>query len=441
MSEKSFASDKPLPADGPATKMACVVLVVVGELLERASAATHLRKLDCDVIEAADGDEARRLLDSVHVDVVFTDLAPGQTNGLALLRLLRQRHPAIKTILTSDTEVDLAALDGCSIFLSKPYRLVDLAYCLQKALTAARIPSNGGGGAMPADPSAKTSSERGKVQPISANPNRPPSPNKADGRDNEVFRSSMAELSRRLSERAAEQRTIDPATAKAAQVAALQALDRARARRLRLVLGVAIGAVGGSGIAYLVPTIGLLSASPPPSATAHTEQASPIEMAAATQVPNPSDSAQSPTPPPTSLASAGPFRTMETEPAPATGSQQASAEPTENRPPLRRDEVREVQARLRFFGFNPGRDDGVPGPTTKGAVMRYQQDRGQPQAGTVDRQLLEQLRRDPAPQVAQRAAKPDARATRSPAPQHSDPFGPVRVAGDRFGRWLDSLVR
>ena len=89
--------------------MACVVLVVVGELLERASAATHLRKLDCDVIEAADGDEARRLLDSVHVDVVFTDLAPGQTNGLALLRLLRQRHPAIKTILTSDTEVDLAA--------------------------------------------------------------------------------------------------------------------------------------------------------------------------------------------------------------------------------------------------------------------------------------------------------------------------------------------
>jgi hypothetical protein len=54
---------------------------------------------------------------------------------------------------------------------------------------------------------------------------------------------------------------------------------------------------------------------------------------------------------------------------------------------------------------------------------------------------LEQIRQDPAPQVAQRAARPDARATRSPAPQHSDPFGPVRVAGDRFGRWLDSLVR
>jgi len=435
MSEKSFTSDKPLPANGPAIKITCVVLVVVGELLERASTATHLRKLDCDVIEAADGDEARRVLDSVHVDVVFADLAmPGQTNGLALLRLLRQRHPAIKTILTSDTDVDLAALDGCGIFLSKPYRLVDLAYCLQKALTAAV-------GVMAADPRAKTSPERGKAQPISANPNRPPSRDKADGRDNEVFKSSMAELSRRLGERAAQQRAIDPAAAKAAQVAALQALDRARARRLRLVLGVAIGAVGGSGIAYLVPTIGSLSAPPPPSATAHTEQASPIDMAAATQVPNPPASAPSPMPPPTSLASARPFPTMETEPAPATGSQQAPAEPTENRTPLRRDEVREVQARLRFFGFNPGRDDGVPGPTTKGAVMRYQQDRGQPQAGTVDRQLLEQLRQDPAPQVAQRAATPDARATRSPAPQHSDPFGPVRVAGDRFGRWLDSLVR
>jgi hypothetical protein len=78
---------------------------------------------------------------------------------------------------------------------------------------------------------------------------------------------------------------------------------------------------------------------------------------------------------------------------------------------------------------------------TEGAVMHYQQDRGQPQTGTVNRQLLEQLRQDPAPQIAQRTARPDTRATRWPAPRRSDPFEPVRVAGERFGRWLDSLVR
>jgi hypothetical protein len=73
--------------------------------------------------------------------------------------------------------------------------------------------------------------------------------------------------------------------------------------------------------------------------------------------------------------------------------------------------------------------------------MHYQQDRGQPQTGTVDRELLEQLRQGPAPQIAQRAARPDARATRSPGARRSDPFEPVRAAGNRLGQWLESLTR
>jgi hypothetical protein len=82
---------------------------------------------------------------------------------------------------------------------------------------------------------------------------------------------------------------------------------------------------------------------------------------------------------------------------------------------------------------------------TEAAVMHYQQARDQPQTGRVDRELLEQLRQDPAPQVApqvaQRAARPGPRGTSAPAPRRSSPFEPVRQAGDRFGRWLDSLVR
>jgi peptidoglycan hydrolase-like protein with peptidoglycan-binding domain len=78
---------------------------------------------------------------------------------------------------------------------------------------------------------------------------------------------------------------------------------------------------------------------------------------------------------------------------------------------------------------------------TEGAVMHYQQNRGQPQTGKVDRELLEQLRQDPAPQVAQPAARPVARATTSPGARRSDPFEPVRTAGNRIGRWLESLTR
>src|SRR5216684_1420186 len=113
MSEKPFTSGKPPLAEGPGAATATVVLVVESEPLERVSTATHLRQSGFDVIEAADGDEARRVLDSVPVNVVFADLAmPGQTTGLALLRWLRQRHPAIKTIVTSGTETNMAALDG-----------------------------------------------------------------------------------------------------------------------------------------------------------------------------------------------------------------------------------------------------------------------------------------------------------------------------------------
>ena len=196
MSETPFTSEKPPTAKGPAATTTRVVLLVGGEPVGRVSTAMHLRKSGFDVIEAADGDEARRVLDSGYVNVVFADLAlPGQANGLALLRWLRERHPAIKAIATSDTETDMAGVDGYGIFLSKPYRLVDLDYCLQKVLATASIPANKTGGAMTADPGSKAGPKPGKVQPGSASPNGPPAPGKADRRDDEISDPSMAALS------------------------------------------------------------------------------------------------------------------------------------------------------------------------------------------------------------------------------------------------------
>src|SRR5260370_8487161 len=175
MSEKPFSSGKPPPAEGPGAATATVVLVVESERLERVSTATHLRQSGFAVIEAADGDEARRVLDSVPVNVVFADLAmPGETNGLALLRWLRQRHPAIKTIVTSGTETNMAALDGYGIFLSKPYRLVDLDYCLQKGLAAASLPPDETGRAKTADPGTKTRPPLAHAPPPSPHPTSPP---------------------------------------------------------------------------------------------------------------------------------------------------------------------------------------------------------------------------------------------------------------------------
>jgi DNA-binding NarL/FixJ family response regulator len=417
--------------------------LVENEVLERVPKAVHLRTAGFDVIEAADGEEARRVLDSVPVNVVFADLAmPDHTNGLAFLRWLRKHHPAVKAIVTSGTETDMP-LDGYGIFLSKPYRVADLDYCLQKVLATASIPASETGGAMSADPSRKANPAPGKAQPGSVRPNGPLASDEADGRDDDVSTPSRAELSRRLAEPAARQRAVDPAAAKAAHRAALKAYDRTRARRQRLVLGLTAGAIASSSIIYLVATAGSKVA-PSPSATLQ-EPAPLLSVAVATPIsalPDPASPSPAPSPSPAINAAYTPA-VVATAPqlVPAADSQQAHAETALNEAPLQRDEAREVQARLRSFGFNPGPVDGDPGAMTEAAIRRYQQNRHQPQTGKVDRELLKQLRLDPAPKIVQRTAGPYARPTPSPEPRRPSPFESVRAAGDRLGQWLDSRLR
>jgi Putative peptidoglycan binding domain len=281
-----------------------------------------------------------------------------------------------------------------------------------------------------------------KVPPGSATPNGPPpASDKAGGRDDEISKRSVADLARRLAERAAQQRAVDPSAAVAERRAALEAYDQARERRLIVGLSVAVAVTVGAGIAYLVSTVDSRPVPPVPSVAARPEPASSLERTsaapAAASLDSPSPAASVAYTPAVEAASAPAALAEDKQPAPVAA--------TPSDAPLRRDDVREIQARLRSFGFNPGPVDGTAGRVTEGAVRRYQQDRARPQTGEIDRQLLEQLRQDPAAQVAQqvaqRAARPDGRATHSSAPRRSDPFEPVRTAGDRFGRWLDSLTR
>jgi peptidoglycan hydrolase-like protein with peptidoglycan-binding domain len=108
--------------------------------------------------------------------------------------------------------------------------------------------------------------------------------------------------------------------------------------------------------------------------------------------------------------------------------------------PLQRPEINEIQTRLYTFGFNPGPIDGSPGPMTQVAAMRYRAERGLPQTDTINRELLEALRQDPAPQVAQAPPPPRPASRRAYVQRRSDdPFESLRIAGDRLGRWLQSI--
>jgi CheY-like chemotaxis protein len=451
--------ERALLAEAPATATAPVVLVVQDELPERVLTAQHLRESGFEVIEAANGDEARRVLGAVPVvDIVFVDLEmPGAMDGSSLLRLLRDRHPAAKAILTASAETDMAAVKGRGMFLSKPYRMVDLDHCLQRFLAD---PSIGRleGGPRPSRP------QLGAAPPI-----RRPARGNDVGPGGDISEEWASDLSRQLSERAARQQAVEPGAAKAARRAALTAYERARSRRLRLAVGFAIGAIAGSAIAILGPMAGL----PDPLSAMGTQSASSVEMptgkpasiepetksspsvtaslpstpAAAPETNQaPATSIQPAPAPPEPAAASPPSRPESTAPAqppstagiePGKAGQAAAVEPAAT--PLGRDEVREVQTRLRSFGFSPGPIDGAAGTMTTRAVMRYQQARGQGQTGTVDRELLTQLREDPAP--AEQTATPEPRPNRVARPRRSDPFDSMRTAAQRAGHWLDSLLR
>src|SRR5439155_1749473 len=78
---------------------------------------------------------------------------------------------------------------------------------------SSNIPANQTGGPMTAD-RTKTGPESGEAQLGSAGPSRPPAADKADSRAEDPFSQSMADLSRRLGERAARQPAGAPGEAK-----------------------------------------------------------------------------------------------------------------------------------------------------------------------------------------------------------------------------------
>lgn len=301
-----------------------------------------------------------------------------------------------------------------------------------------------------------------------ANPS--PVPGKPEAGE-EFFRQSIADLSRRLGERAARESTSEPQAAAEARRRAMKAYERERARKLRLVLTCAGVVVATAGFAWAVVLLGepetlpasasqiadVQSDSSPAPAVASVSTKPAVAQPQPAELP-PAASSVTDSPPPSAPVQADP---PPSQAAAATANDMPQAEPTlaaaaaaSSAPapsPLGRDEIREVQKRLRGFGFNPGPIDGVAGRQTEIATQRYLEARGQPQLPPTDRDLLDQLRQDPAPQIVQ--TPPQTQVAQRPSqysgqyasqqPQRSsfDPFQPVKFAGAEITRFLQSILR
>jgi PAS domain S-box-containing protein len=118
------------------------ILVVEDDRMVREYVVTQLASLGYSTIPAADAAEALALLDGGTVpDLLFTDvIMPGGINGRSLAEQACRRRPGLRVLFTSGyTETAIVhhgRLDPGVLLLPKPYRKVDLARMIRKALDA-----------------------------------------------------------------------------------------------------------------------------------------------------------------------------------------------------------------------------------------------------------------------------------------------------------------
>ena len=99
------------------------ILVVDDEEMDRVFEKTVLESAGHELVFAADGDAALKICEEVAVDLVVTDLAMPDFNGLRLIRELRSAGVLVPIIAVSGwaaDQLDLAEDYGADVALVKP---------------------------------------------------------------------------------------------------------------------------------------------------------------------------------------------------------------------------------------------------------------------------------------------------------------------------------
>ena len=191
------------------------------------------------------------------------------------------------------------------------------------------------------------------------------------------------------------------ASASAVSSAALRSFSTPRTaapapRKPRLFRSALLAAGTGTGVIAIGMLVGYLVNGPPQRplvshVVADTSSAAPSAdsvQTGTTAAPAPS------APPPAAAAPAVPDPSAAAAAPPPAAAARAAPDPSAAAAQMPTAEVREAQGRLRAMGFNPGPADGIVGPLTENAAKQYQRARGLEVTGSVDRNLLAQLRQE-----------------------------------------------
>lgn len=96
---------------------------------------------DMDIVEAASGFDALRLLPRGSYDLVITDINMPNINGLEVVRVVRasERHKEIPLLIistqSSQRDKDRGMALGASAFLAKPFTPEELRYAVSQSLS------------------------------------------------------------------------------------------------------------------------------------------------------------------------------------------------------------------------------------------------------------------------------------------------------------------
>jgi two-component system, response regulator PdtaR len=112
-----------------------VVLIVEDDVLLRLITASSLRQAGFEVLEAANAAEASRVLSSVAVDALISDVnMPGRMNGLELAQWIHRRGLDTRIILTSGESQSLGEVEQYASFLAEPYDSEEVQQLLRQVL-------------------------------------------------------------------------------------------------------------------------------------------------------------------------------------------------------------------------------------------------------------------------------------------------------------------
>jgi CheY-like chemotaxis protein len=138
---------KPFSPEALATKLrqapdsprSCgIVLVVDDDPAIHSLLRTILAGVGYDVLEAADGKQALQQFDSCEVDLVLTDLAMPDVDGLETIQLLRKKRPQLKIIAFSgrfgSELLRTAELLGAQATLAKPIQPEQLLETVRRVM-------------------------------------------------------------------------------------------------------------------------------------------------------------------------------------------------------------------------------------------------------------------------------------------------------------------